>query len=464
MKNIFKCMLIAVVSSSPLFSADATQKAQQDSVVVIGSGIGALTSAIYLARGGVKTIVIEGKNPGGALALSPSVQNWPGEYDISGVELMDKIRTQAERNGVIFSADEVTEVDFSSYPFAINTRSTVDLDKKEKYQASACVIATGSEPNRLGAPGEQAYWLKGVYACAVCDGALFKGKTVAVVGGGDAALVEAEYLSQLAGKVYILVRSDKLKANEKGRIEALKNTPNVEFLFSTKVKEIVGDGSNISRLILDQEGKKKDLSVDGLFLAIGSQPSSTLFKGKVAMDSSGYIQVGSDGATSVPGVYAVGDVVDPTFKQAVSAAGAGAKAALASQQYVFSHKAPVKGKLAQKDSVSSEDLSFPAKVIEIKDADHFNKEVSTSQIPVVVDFYASWCGPCRHIAPILESYAQQLQGKVKILKVNVNTCSDLANAYQIRAMPTMIALDSSGRVHERRTGAPEIIQYLKMIK
>lgn len=460
MHKVFCSFVVAALICSSIFAKEPVAQKQEETAVIIGSGIGALTSAIYLSRAGVKTYVIEGKNPGGALAQSPSVQNWPGEFDISGGELIEKIHTQAERNGVIFVQDEVTSVELKRSPFTITTRSTVDPQKENSFIASSCIIATGSEPSRLGVEGEESFWLKGVYSCAVCDGALFKGKTVAVVGGGDAALVEAQYLSQLADRVYILVRKQSLKANEKKRIEALKAHKNVEFVFGAEVDKILGSDKGLTSVLIRQAGQKKDLKIDGLFLAIGAKPSSELFKGQLALDQNGYIKVAADGSTTIPGVYAIGDVVDPIYKQAVSAAGAAAKAALSCQQYLFSAKAT-----GLQASVSLQEAQpLPSTVIEIKNMDHFNAEVVASNVPVVVDFYASWCGPCRHIAPILESYAKQLQGKVKILKVNVNSCSDLADAYQIRAMPTLIALDSTGKIHERRTGAPEIIQYLKSIQ
>ena len=196
-KTVALTLLTSFVFSSLAMSQD---KKDTQSVVIIGGGVGALTSAIYLARSGVIPIVIEGRLPGGALSQSPKVQNWPGEFEISGMDLMDKIHSQAIQNGVLFLEEEVTDVDFSKRPFKITAKDVYDPSKAHVLEAESCIIATGSEAKRLHVKGENEYWSKGVYSCAICDGSLYKDKVVAVVGGGDAALAEAEYLSLIAKK------------------------------------------------------------------------------------------------------------------------------------------------------------------------------------------------------------------------------------------------------------------------
>ena len=422
-----KAVALTVFMSFGLSSLSFGQEKTQ-SIVIIGGGVGALTSAIYLARSGVIPIVIEGRLPGGALSQSPKVQNWPGEFEISGMELMDKIRSQAIQNGAIFLQEEVVDIDLSKRPFKITSRDIYDSSKAHVIEAESCIIATGSEPKRLHVKGEQEYWSKGVYSCAICDGSLYKDKIVAVIGGGDAALIEAEYLSLIAKKVYVVVRKGVLRANEKQRVETVRALPNVEFLFESEIQEIKGSEYGVCEVVLSKKGKTSSLAVDGVFLAIGSRPNSQLFAGQLQLDPNGYIKVTNDSETSTPGVYAVGDIADPYFKQAISAAGEGAKAALKAHNYLF------------------------------------QKELQNAKTTVLVDFYATWCGPCRQLSPKLEEFARDLQGKAKILKVNIEACGDLASLYQIRSMPTLVVLDSQGKQVGRKTGTKDIIDYMKTLK
>lgn len=475
-KNCFKrFMALSLMFSfglSSLGSLEPEKKAPH-SVVIVGGGIGALTSAIYLARSGVTPVVIEGKVPGGALAQSPKVQNWPGELEITGLDLMDKIHRQAEKNGVIFLQEEVVGVDLSKRPFTITTQDLYDPAQKHVLETSSCIIATGSEPKRLHIKGEQEYWSKGVYSCAVCDGSLYRNSTVAVIGGGDAALTEAEYLSQIAQKVYVVVRKNSLKANEKQREEMLRSLSNIEFLFGAEVQEIKGENDAVTELALIKDGTVSSLPVNAVFLAIGAKPNSQLFANQVAIDESGYIKVNQDFETSRPGVYAIGDIVDPYYKQAISAAGDGAKAALKAHHYLLtssvrpqevrSERTPIVVNAAV-DPTLQKKTSYPAKVIEITSAEQFQKEIADSSLPILVDFYASWCGPCRHLSPKLEAYAKELKGKAKVLKVNIQTCGNLADLYQIKSMPTLIVFDTEGKAVDRRTGTREILEYLSTLR
>jgi len=462
-------LLLSAILSLGLSSLSAEQKNKEShSVVIMGGGIGALTSAIYLARSGVTPVVIEGRTPGGALSQSPKVQNWPGEIEISGFDLMDKIHRQAEQNGVVFLQEEVVNVDLSKRPFTITTRDLFDSSKGHTLEASACILATGSEPARLHVRGESEYWSKGVYSCAVCDGSLYKGKTVAVIGGGDAALTEAEYLSQIAKQVYVVVRKDVLKANEKQREQMLRSLANVEFIFQSEVKEIKGSVEGVNEVLLLKNGSETTLAVDAVFLAIGAHPNSQLFSKQLQVDGLGYVAINQDFETSIPGVYAIGDVADPYFKQAISAAGDGAKAALKAHHFLLSARKPVAVELASNalpvvlENQQKKD-SYPAKVIEVTSYEQFTQELQGSDIPVFVDFYASWCGPCRTLSPKLEAYAKELKGKAKILKVNIQSCSDLASLYQIRSMPTLIVFNEGKQVN-RIVGAKDILDHLHTLK
>jgi len=309
------------------------------SVIILGGGVGGLTAAVYMGRAGFSPIVIEGKNPGGALAQSHSVQNWPGELDISGERLTHKIHTQAEACGAKLFDEEVTAVDFSIFPYRIETRSTVNHAKKRILHTRSLIIAMGTTPNFLGVPGEQAYWTRGVYNCATCDGPLYKGKTVAIVGGGDAAIVEASYLSNLAKKVIILVRKNKFREGlEETRKKEVLAKPNIEVLYETEVREIQGDKEGVTKLLIDSYGALQELPVDALFLAIGSKPNTDLFKGQLQLDNEQYITLTEGQESSKTRIYAIGDITNNLCKQAVCAAGEAARASLQAEKQLGSTK------------------------------------------------------------------------------------------------------------------------------
>jgi thioredoxin reductase (NADPH) len=446
--------LLTVLFSNSAHSLQPQTEVKKYPVLILGGGIGSLTAATYLARGGIVPIVIEGQQSGGALAQSPSVQNWPGEIDVPGWEITDKVRKQAESNGAQILKQEVIGVDFSKRPFTITTRDLVTGDILH-YKAESCIIGLGSSPQHLNIPGEQEYWLKGVYHCAVCDGSFFKGQVVGIVGGGDTAVLDAEYLSKIAKKVHVFVRKDGFRGMEKNREETLLSKDNVEVHFNTTLQEIKGNGSKLTSVIASEEGENQRIELDGLFLAIGSRPNSELFRGQLDLDKKGYIIAKDQVQTSVKGVYAIGDIADPFFQQAVSAAGDGAKAALLAHHYVTNIKA---------ENAVSEQIAKPAPesegVVEITSLAEFRRELKKSPSTVFVDFYATWCGPCRTLAPIFEQLAKKSEGKARFFKVNVDVAEEMSQVYGISAMPTMIAFDSQGKEITRRTGTYEISGYI----
>ncbi len=448
-----------------------------EAAVILGGGVGALTSAIYLGRAGLEPVVVQGPTPGGLLTQSHSVQNWPGEMEIDGHSLTDKIRTQAKANGAHLLEGEVTSVDFSKRPYKIKIRSLPDQKEKE-LQAETVIVAMGTVPNFLGVEGEKQYWGKGVTNCAICDGSLYKNRVVGVVGGGDAAVLEALYLSNIAKEVDVFVRKSAFKAVEEKRMETLLAKPNVKIFYETAVSEIKGDGEKVTHVVV-QKGKEKtsEIPLDGLFLAIGSTPNSQLFGTSLDLDKKGYIQLKKDQQTSADGVYAIGDIVDPIYKQAISAAGDGAKAALQAQQYLADRAphlvAQIKERAKQAETVvvAAEQtapkeslLTESHDVIEISSQEQFEQELRNSPVPVVVDFYATWCGPCKQVSPLIESSANQLSGKVKFLKVNVDELFDLSSIYNIQAMPTVLVLDPSGEISDRKVGSQEITELLKQLE
>ncbi len=436
-------------------------------VVILGGGTGALTSALYLARAGLEPLVLEGANPGGLITQSHSVQNWPGELEISGMELADKLKAQALANGAQFKSEVVTSVDFSKRPFTITTSEANNPSKQRQIVAEVCIIAMGTQSNYLQIPGESGpdgYWGRGVSNCAICDGSLYRDQIVGIVGGGDAAVLEGLYLSNIAKEVNLFVRKESFKAIEEKRLQTLLSRPNVKVFYDTTIEAIRGDQEKVTHArVQPKEGEAYDLPLNALFLAIGSRPNTQLFENTLKLDENGYIILSKDQETLIAGVYAIGDIVDPVYKQAISAAGDGAKAAIQAQKYLSDRE---NGLIARSKKSLKETIKAVAEieVIEISSQEQFDRELRSSQGPVFVDFYANWCGPCRIIAPLIEGMAGTLSGKVKFLKVNVDTMGPLSSTYRITSMPTALVIDSSGSVIERKVGTDQISDLLQKLE
>ncbi len=457
LKMFISLLATANLSLTPGVDQPVANKPPVAPSVIIGGGVGGGTAAIYLSRAGFHPIVIQGSRPGGAIVQSEMVENWPGAMQIRGAELMDRIRKQAEMNGALFREEEVVSVDFSKRPFSITTRLLNQPGELKTIQAASCIIATGATPNFLHVPGEREYWGRGVSNCAICDGSLYKGKSVGIVGGGDAAILEAMYLANMAREVTLFVRKDHLKAVDEKRKEALLALPNVKILYQTTIEEIQGSPQGLTGIKVREKDAVREIALDGLFLAIGSRPSTSLFKGKLDLDEKGYIIVKNGQQTSVSGVYAIGDAVDPLYKQAISAAGDAAKAAMAIQSEL-SAAAPLL--LAARPEPLQKIAAASIQVVEITSLAQFEEELKNSGMPLIVDFYATWCSPCKRIAPKLETTAAMLAGKVKFLKVNVDMLSALTTNYNIRAMPTVLYFNSDGTIADRKVGENEIGELL----
>jgi thioredoxin reductase (NADPH) len=298
-------------------------------LLIIGSGPAGYTAAVYGARAMLEPVLVEGLQPGGQLTITTDVENWPGETAIMGPDLMAKLRTQAEHVGTDIVSDIVTEVDFAVRPFRAM------LDGGGVIEADTVVIATGASARWLGLPSETRLRGRGVSACATCDGFFFRGKHVAVVGGGNTAVEEALFLTNFASKVTLIHRRDELRADQTNQRRLFAN-PKVEMVWNATVSDVSGaDGVDGIELTDTQTGATRTLAVDGLFVAIGHDPATSLFQGKLAMDAEGYILTAPDStATNVPGVFAAGDVKDKLYRQAVTAAGMGCMAALEAERYL----------------------------------------------------------------------------------------------------------------------------------
>ena len=303
-------------------------------LIIIGSGPAGYTAAIYAARAELKPLMFEGQSlggqPGGQLMLTTEVENFPGFPEgIQGPELMENMKKQAVRFETEILPKDVTAVDFSVRPFIVKSG-------EEIYTANSVIITTGAQAKWLGVPGEETYQGRGVSACATCDGFFFKEKEIVVVGGGDSALEEANFLTRFASKLTLLVRKDTMRAS-KIMQERISANPKITILWNSEVQEVVGDGTKMTGLkILNNKTQEvSDLSASGLFIAIGHKPNTDLFKGQLDLDEVGYIitKTGST-ETSVEGVYAGGDVADHIYRQAISAAGTGCAAALDAERYL----------------------------------------------------------------------------------------------------------------------------------
>lgn len=297
-------------------------------VVIIGSGPAGLTASIYCSRAGLDPVVYMGSKYGGQLMVTSEVENFPGFRDpIMGPELMEQMKAQAERLGAKLIQDDVTGVDFRSYPFIIKTAS-------EERRALSVIVASGANPRRLNLESETRLMGRGVSNCAVCDGFFFRGKKLAVVGGGDSAMEEATFLANLASSVTVIHRRNSLRASYLMQKEAFSN-PKISFIWDSAVTEVIGERKVEALRIKNlKTGEERVLQFDGLFVAIGYDPNTTIFADQLEMDRNGYIVVKEETQTNIRGVFVAGDVHDFVYRQAVTAAGDGCKAALDVERFL----------------------------------------------------------------------------------------------------------------------------------
>jgi thioredoxin reductase (NADPH) len=306
---------------------------EKNKVVIIGSGPAGYTAAIYAARAGLNPVLYTGGQPGGQLTTTNDVENFPGYPEgINGPQMMLDLQKQAERFGTKINYAMVTSVDFKDYPFRLL------IDEKKEVIAESVIIATGATAKYLGIPSEEQYANRGVSACAVCDGYFYRGKEVAVVGAGDSAAEEATYLANLCTKVHLIVRRNEMRAS-KIMQQRVMNNPTIQIHWNTETEEILGNDNGVTgaKLINTVTKEREIISIEGFFLAIGHKPNTEIFKGILEMDEAGYLIVKSGSTkTNIEGVYAVGDVADRVYRQAITAAGSGCMGALDAEKFLVS--------------------------------------------------------------------------------------------------------------------------------
>ena len=312
--------------------------AEHHQVIVIGSGPAGFTAGLYASRANLDTVVFEGMQPGGQLMITTEVENFPGfEHGVQGPEMMDIFRKQANRFGAKSIYEIITKVDFSNRPFRLWN------DGGKEYTADAVIISTGAKAKLLNMPSEQKYWGRGISACATCDGFFYRGKHVAVVGGGDTALEEANYLTNMAASVTLIHRRQEFRASQI-MVDRIKANPKIKLVLDSVVDEFLGETVNNFPSLTNvrvknvQTGETQDIPVEGCFIAIGHKPNTEIFEGIINLDEEGYIITeGKSTYTNIPGVFACGDVQDHTYRQAITAAGSGCAAAIDTERWLMAN-------------------------------------------------------------------------------------------------------------------------------
>lgn len=312
--------------------------AEHHQVVVIGSGPAGFTAGLYASRANLETVVFEGMQPGGQLMITTEVENFPGfEHGVQGPEMMDIFRKQANRFGAKSIYEIITKVDFSNRPFKLWN------DAGKEYSADAVIISTGAKAKLLEMPSEQKYWGRGISACATCDGFFYRGKHVAVVGGGDTALEEANYLTNMAASVTLIHRRQEFRASQI-MVDRIKANPKITLVLDSVVDEFLGETVNNFPSLTNVRVKNvktnetQDIPVEGCFIAIGHKPNTGIFNGIINLDDEGYIITeGKSTYTNIPGVFACGDVQDHTYRQAITAAGSGCAAAIDTERWLMAN-------------------------------------------------------------------------------------------------------------------------------
>lgn len=410
-------------------------------IAIIGSGPAGLSAALYSARLGFHTVVFEGRKPGGQLTETGYVENWPGVGRARGADIMNNMRSYVSEFGVRLVASEIKTVNILNWPFKLI------LDDNTVIYALSLVIATGSAPRVLDVTGEREYWGKGVTTCALCDAPFYKGKDVAIIGGGDSACEHAVQLAPYARRIVMLARGGSLRASAAMQ-KRVRELPQVVIATNRQVHAITGDGSWVSGINVYDKIKKntEQLSVQGIFLAIGYEPRIKLIEKQLKLSVSGHIWIDeATQQTSVAGVFAAGDVADAVYRQAGVAAGAGIKAAIQAMYFLQKNGwNQILDRLLQNNFYRPELIQNVVK--ELTSVHAFDQEVLHAHGPVIVDFYAHHCPSCMQMLPMVESVAYQFKNQVKFFKVNTAAVPALEEQLKIERIPCFIVFKKGKQI------------------
>lgn len=445
-----------------------------ENLVIIGSGPAGYTAAIYAGRANLKPVVFEGYQsggvPGGQLMTTTEVENFPGFPEgITGPELMDRMKAQAVRWGAELYTEDVTFVDLSQRPFTVRSED-------REIKTHTIVIATGATAKRLHLPSEEKYWNLGISACAICDGAtpIFKNVELAVVGGGDTAAEEGVYLTKYGSHVHMLVRSSSMRAS-KAMQDRVLNNPRITVHWNTEPVDVYGNGKLEGIRVRNTEtGTESNLAVNGLFYAIGHTPNTGLFQGQLELDHIGYIKPKHGSVeTSVEGVYAVGDVQDHEFRQAITAAGSGCMGAMLAERWLSANgltqefhqtessletPAPV----AETPRVRETSENFDIKLTRHEGAYALRKLFHDSDRLIVVKYASPSCGPCHSLKPILSKVVDEFDGKIHYVEIDIEEDPEIAENAGVVGTPTIQYFKDKALVTELKGVKPKS-QYRELI-
>ncbi|MEH2449607.1 MAG: thioredoxin-disulfide reductase [Nostoc sp.] len=447
-----------------------------ENLVIIGSGPAGYTAAIYAGRANLKPVVFEGFQagglPGGQLMTTTEVENFPGfPQGITGPELMDQMKAQAERWGAELYTEDVISVDLSQRPFTVRSQ-------EREIKTNSIVIATGATAKRLGLPNEHEFWSRGISACAICDGAtpIFHGAELAVIGAGDSAAEESIYLTKYGSKVNMLVRTDKMRASKAMQDRVLSN-PKIQVHWNTEAVDIFGNGRMDGVKIRNTKtGEESKLHAKGLFYAVGHSPNTSLFKGQLELDEIGYV-VTKHGSveTSVEGVFAAGDVQDHEFRQAITAAGTGCMAAMLAERWL-SFTGLIQEFHQQAETADNELEHQPAKKTEAEEEAGFNlnatrheggyalrKLFHESDRLILVKYVSPGCGPCHTLKPILNKVVDEFDSKIHFVEIDIDKDRDIAENAGVTGTPTVQLFKNKELVKEVK-GVKQKSEYRQLIE
>lgn len=444
------------------FNCDAIKKTENIvPFLVLGSGPASLAAALYGARTRVHTVVLKGNQPGGQLTGTSYIENWPGVKKIRGLEIVKECEMQAARFGAIMVNDSAVDVDLSTWPYKVKTEEGREL------QALALFIGTGAKAKCLNVPGEQEYWGRGVTTCAICDAPYYQGEDVVVVGGGDSAVEEAIELASYAKNVFMLVRSEALRASPT-MLQHLYEFKNVKIMFNMSVSLIKGDGKHVAGIQV-KNNKTSEIqdwdNIKAVFLAVGHTPNVQIFRGQIPLNKEGYIELdGRSQTTLVPGVFAAGDVADPIYKQAGVAAGDGIKGGLDAVWWLseIGYNDTISKQLEpfffNSDSINSIELAAAHSEQELKQL--FNS--SEAEI-YVLDFYTPFCPSCMHMLPVVEWAQKRFGKKVLFVKIDASHAFDLVKRFQVPQVPHVLIIKGD-EVIERSDVAMNRVELFNFVK